>query len=173
VTREDLYDISQQGRRVGNQEPIIPTVANPRGSATAEAIMTPANAQRLVDIGAEATKYPGLIHGMDPWYVMDPAHQRMARLVRPEQAAKDYLKFNVTTSMFSPASDVMTEINRGTGAHMMATQGRWPEFMKYGGVAEAKRGPDFRPSCATWWRIRITRPQAGRPAAISRPAAWT
>lgn len=145
VTREELAAIGQFGKRQGNMAPVIPTVDNPRGSATAEAVMTPANAQRLQDALYEAGKYPSLTHGMDAWYVMDPMYQRMAQLVGPEQAAKDYLKFNVTTSMFSPASDVMTEINRGTAGHMFATQGRWPEFAKYGGMAAAKRGADFPP----------------------------
>lgn len=140
VTRQDLYDIGQQGTRQGNKEPQIAGVKNPKGSYT-NSIMTPQNAQRLVDALGEAPK--SLIPGMDAWYVMDPAYQRLEQLVGPEQAAQRYAKFNNIGSMFSPGSDVETEINRGTAAHMMAEQGKWPDFMKYGGMAAGKRGADF------------------------------
>ena len=39
--------------------------------------------------------------------------------------------------------DVLTEINRGTAANMMAARGQFPLFERYGGMAEAKRGSDF------------------------------
>jgi hypothetical protein len=80
---------------------------------------------------------------MGAWYVMDPAYQRLEQLVGPAEAARRYTQFNTLGSMASPASDVLTEINRGTAANMMATAGRFPEFVKYGGMAAAKRGPDF------------------------------
>jgi hypothetical protein len=143
VNREELAGIGQFGTRPGNIEPQIATVANPKGSYAAENIMQPANAQRLVDQLAEAGKYPQLTHGMDNWYVMDPAYRRMEQLVGPEQAKRDYMRFNTIVPMFSPASNVMTELNRGTAANMMAAQGRFPEFAKFAGIAEDKRGPNF------------------------------
>lgn len=140
VTRQDLYDIGEQGRRQGNIEtqlwaPGKATKINP----AAAAIMNPANAQRVLDVMGEAQKYPQLYKGMDAWYVMDPMYQRMAQLVGPEEAKLAYTRFNATTAPFSAASDVMTEINRGTAAHMMAQQGRWPEFLQYGGGPHANK----------------------------------
>jgi hypothetical protein len=114
VTRQDLYDISQQGRRQGNVEPQLwaPGKATKPNEAAA-AVMNPANAQRIVDTLAEAQKYPELIKGMVPWYVMDPAYQQMVRLVGPERAAEEYTKFNMSMTPFSAGSNVLTEINRG------------------------------------------------------------
>jgi hypothetical protein len=80
---------------------------------------------------------------MDAWYVMDPMYQRMAQLMGPEEAKLAYRRFNATVSPFSAASDVLTEINRGTAAHMMAQQGRWPEFLKYGGGPHPDRPPEL------------------------------
>lgn len=145
VTRGDLYDISQQGTREGNVAPNIFQPANPRGSYAAKAIMNDPNAQRMIDTLTEARKYPGLEQGMVPWYVMDPAFQRMVQLVGKEQAVKDYERFNSTMTPFSASSDVMKEINRGTAARMMAEQGRFADFVKYGGIAEADRTRRFPP----------------------------
>lgn len=148
VTRQDLYDISQQGRRAGNVDPmtLIKVPPNARGSYVGEGIATPENAQRLIDaLGEARTKAPRLVQGMDPWYVMDPLYQRMVQLVGPEQAQRDYIRFNALGSMASPGSEVMTEINRGTAANMLAHQGQFPLFRQYGGMAEAKRGADFPP----------------------------
>ena len=60
VTRDDLYNIGQQGRRPGNMAPSIAAVADPKGSYAAEAIMNPRNARRMVDTLSEAGKYPAL-----------------------------------------------------------------------------------------------------------------
>jgi hypothetical protein len=148
VTREDLYDIGQQGTRQGNAEPQFWQPEKGRGSYAANAIMTPQNAQRMVDALTEAERYPQLTHGMDAWYVMDPAFQQMVKLVGREQAIKDYTRFNMTTAPFSAGSNVMTELNRGTAANMYAARGDYPTFVKYGGVEEKARGPDFPPELA-------------------------
>lgn len=148
VTRDDLYGISQQGTREGNVAPNIWQPAKPKGSYAAENIMNPANAQRVLDTLTEARKYPGLERGMVPWYVMDPAYQRLEQLVGPERAVAEYNKFNNYMTPFSASSDVMKEINRGTGARMMAEQGRLPDFVKYGGMPVEKRGADFPPEMA-------------------------
>jgi hypothetical protein len=141
VTRQDLYDIGEQGRRQGNITTPLTFSAKPRPNEAAQGIMTPANAQRLIDANAEALKHPELVRGMDAWYVMDPMYQRMVQLVGPERAKAEYQAFNSTVPPFSAASDVMTEINRGTGANMYRVQGRFPEYLQYGGKPVADRPP--------------------------------
>jgi hypothetical protein len=145
VTRDDLYGISQQGTRQGNiTEPNIWSPAKPgKTNEAALAVMNDANAQRLIDTLAEARKYPGLERGMVPWYVMDPAYQRMVQLVGPERAAKEYRDFNMSMTPFSAGSPVPLEITRGTAARMMWNRGEYEDFKKYGGLAGNKRGEDF------------------------------
>jgi hypothetical protein len=145
VTRDDLYGISQQGRRQGNIEPQIwqPGKATKINEAAAS-IMNPANAQRLIDTMAEAQKYPELIKGMVPWYVMDPAYQQMVRLVGPERAAAEYTKFNMHVAPFSAGSPVPLELTRGTAANMMINRGEYPAFQQYGGMPPGKRPEDIR-----------------------------
>jgi hypothetical protein len=146
VTRDDLYEISQQGRRQGNIiDPGLFQPGKPGGSYAAENIMKPANAQRLIDTLTEARKYPGLERGMVPWYVMDPAFKRMVELVGFDRAKAEYDILNSMMTPFSASSDVMKEINRGTGARMMMERGGYPEFVKYGGMPVEKRGADFPP----------------------------
>jgi hypothetical protein len=139
VNRQDLYDIGQQGRRQGNIETQLWASDKPRPNAAAQGIMTPANAQRLIDANAEALKYPELARGMDAWYVMDPMYQQMERLVGPERAKAEYRAFNATVPPFSAATEVPVEIRRGTAANMFRVQGRYPEFLQYGGLPPQKR----------------------------------
>jgi hypothetical protein len=141
VTRQDLYDISQQGRRQGNMTPELWQPSKPgRPNEAALAVMNPANEQRILDTLAEARKHPGLEQGMVPWYVMDPMYQRMVKLVGPERAAKEYMDFNMSVTPFSAGSSVPAEINRGTAANMMRKRGEYDVFEKYGGLAADKRG---------------------------------
>jgi hypothetical protein len=139
VTRGDLSDMAQG--RVGNQPPNIALPPKARGSASGAAIQTPENTQRLIDVLTEAGKYPGLAHA-DAWYIMDPAYGRMEQMFGA-QAPERYGRFNTLTGMASPGSDVLTEIQRGTLAHALDTQGRFSDFVKYGGLPEAGRGADF------------------------------
>lgn len=145
VTRDDLWEIGKRGTRQGNVDPetVIWRPDKERGSYAADAIMNPRNAQRQIDALVEAEKYPQLTHGMDAWYVMDPLFERMVKLVGKEQAIKDYPRFNATVTPFSSNSDVLTELNRGTAANMMARQGRFSEFAEFGGMPVASRGSDF------------------------------
>jgi hypothetical protein len=137
VTREDMYDASRG--RVGNREPDLKTKGGARGSAAVERIMTPANERRIQDALYEGEKRAGaLTRPMDAWYYMDPAYERTKTLLGSDAPAA-YSRFNTLTGMASPASDVMTEINRGTAANWLATQGRFEDFVKYGG--KAGRGP--------------------------------
>ena len=142
VTREDLFQMGKG--RVGNLPGALPgAAAKPKGSAAAAKVMTPENEQRILDVLSEAEKHHPLVQGMDPWYIMDPAFQRMAQLIGKENAVREYNKLNHLMGMASPASEVMTEIPRGTAAYMMSTQGRFPEFLKFAGKAENKRTRKF------------------------------
>ena len=142
VTRDDLYQMGKG--RVGNISGVLPgAAANPKGSRAAIDVMNPRNEQRLLDVLRESEKYPELVRGMDPWYIMDPAYQRLEQLVGPVEAAKRYKQLNTLTGMASPGSDVLTEMNRGTAANYLATQGRFGDFMDYAGRPIGARGADF------------------------------
>jgi hypothetical protein len=130
--------------RKGNLPGALPgAAANPKGSAAALGVMNPRNEQRLIDVMTEAEKYPELVRGMDPWYVMDPAYQRMEQLLGPEAAAIEYRKMNTLMGMASPGSEVLTEIPRGTAAYYLQKQGRFPDFVEYAGKSFPTRGADF------------------------------
>ena len=142
VTREDLFQMGKD--RVGNLPGTLPgAAAKPRGSDAAAKVMTSRNEQRILDVLGEAEKHHALIQGMDSWYIMDPAFQRMAQLIGKENAIREYDKMNHLMGMASPASEVMTEIPRGTAAYMMSTQGRFADFLKHAGKAEDKRTRSF------------------------------
>ena len=136
VTRGDLREMAQG--RVGNEDPRLHLVRNPKGSLAAQNIQTPQNTQRLIDILEEGGKHEGL-RTADAWYIMDPVYKRMVELFGPEEAAVRYRRFNTLTGMASPGSDVVTEINRGTAAHWLNEKGRFEDFRKYAGIPEAMR----------------------------------
>jgi hypothetical protein len=147
VTRDDLYEIGGRGTRQGNIEPTIwmPGKSG-KPNYAAEQAMNPANAQRMINALGEAEKHaPNLVKGMDAWYVMDPMYRQMVKLVGPERAKIEYMKFNAIVPPFSAGSDVMTEINRGTTANMFATRGEYDTFRRLGGTAEKNRGANFPP----------------------------
>lgn len=142
VTRDDLYQISKD--RTGNIDPVLPgAAANPKGSEAATNVMNRRNENRILNALAEAEKHPDLYKGMVGWYVMDPAFQRMKALVGEEEAIKRYTQFNNLTGMASPGSDVLTEFNRGSAANWLANEGRFADFLKYGGLPAAARGEQF------------------------------
>ena len=144
VNRDDLFQIAEQGKRQGNMGGVpFRTAAKPRGAKHAGQVMTPQNEQRLLDILSEAEKRPDLYKGMAAWYTMDPAYQHFVRLYGPERAAAEYNRFNALTGMASPNSEVLTELNRGTGAFMLDTSGRFDDFKNFGGLAEDKRGLNY------------------------------
>jgi hypothetical protein len=146
VTRADQWEIAQQGRRKGNiTDRPFKAAKTPRGAGHLSEVMTPENEGRLLDIISEAKKYPDLYQSMGAWYVMDPAYQHFVRLYGADKAAEAYRRYNTFTGMASPGSEVLTEINRGTSAHMMASQGRFDDWLKYAGVKESARGKDFPP----------------------------
>ena len=140
VTRDDLYQMGKN--RVGNVPGVLPgAAANPKGSASATGVMNKRNANRIVDVLGESEKYPELVKGMDPWYIMDPAFNRLKELVGPEEAINQYNQLNHLTGMASPGSNVLTEMNRGTAANYLANQGRFDDFLKYAGKSNNPRAP--------------------------------
>jgi hypothetical protein len=138
VSREDL---AKAARSPGTAPGVIPKAPKkPRGSEKTEKIMSPANTRRLVEGLLATEEYaPKLRQGMTGWYMMDPAYQRLVELVGADEAAKRYARFNALTAMSSPSSDVITELMRGTAANKLAQEGRFEEFMKYGGLPIEKR----------------------------------
>ena len=141
VSREDLWDISQQGTRKGNiTERPFKAAANAKGAAHAGEVMNPRNVQRLQNIIGEAQQRPELYKGMASWYTMDPLYQRFVEIYGPDKAVDADKKFNTLTGMASPGSEVMTELNRGTAANYLSNQGRFEDFKKFGG--QAGRGPE-------------------------------
>lgn len=142
VSREDLYQMGKG--RVGNLPGTLPgAAANPKGSAAAMGVMNPKNEQRLLDVMSEAEKHPELVRGMDPWYIMDPAYKRMEQMMGPEKAAEEYRRLNTLMGMASPGSEVLVEIPRGTAANYLNKQGRFEDFMQYGGMRTPERPQDF------------------------------
>ena len=143
VDREELFAISQQGRRQGNiTERPFAAAANAKGAAHASDVQNPRNVRRLQDIIGEAEKHPELFQGMASWYTMDPLYSQFVRL-HGKNAVPAYNKFNTLTGMASPGSEVLTELNRGTAANWLSNQGRFADFQKYGGMAESRRGAGF------------------------------
>jgi hypothetical protein len=144
VDREELWNISEQGNRAGNitGRPFN-AAANAKGAAHAGEVMNPRNANRIKDLIGEAKEHKDLYQGMASWYTMDPLYKKFVDIYGKEEAVGQYNKFNTLTGMASPGSEVLTEFNRGTGANWLATQGRFDDFQKYGGLAEFKRGGDF------------------------------
>lgn len=139
VTRADLFDI-QQERGVGPVSSLINRPQKSRGSEAARNVMNPENEARLIENLATArTEAPRLFSSMAPWYVMDPAFNRMLELLGPDEAQRLYVQMNTLTGMASPGSDVLTEIRRGTAASKLAEEGRFDEFVQLAGVPFHKR----------------------------------
>jgi hypothetical protein len=132
VTRQDMFDIvrsTPQGARPGE---IMGVAANPQGSDFARLVMAPRNEQRLINVLGEAIDTP-LGQGMIPWYFMDPMYHKMVQIYGPDLGLSEYNRLNTMTGLFSPVTDVMTEINRGSAARMFANRGQVDDFIRYGG----------------------------------------
>jgi hypothetical protein len=132
VTRQDLYDIGST--RQGNQDvQLLGAPANPKGTAHAGKVTKPANTQRLVN-ALENARGSELEKGMVGWYVMDPLYQSYKSMgLSDEEAIKRFNDFQAITGIHSANSDVVTELNRGTGALYLNEQGRLDDYFKYGG----------------------------------------
>lgn len=145
VTRQDMYD-ETMGRK-GNEAGVIPGAAkNPSGSDAATKVMGAENTRRVSDLLGEAMNRKDLAQGMVPWYYMDPAFKRMETLMGRDEAVRQYRQLNTLTGMSSPGSDVHTELNRGTAAHMLANQGRFSDFQKFAGMDEEDRAAAGAPA---------------------------
>tara|TARA_R110000822_G_scaffold31017_6_gene89936 strand:+ start:136 stop:1221 length:1086 start_codon:yes stop_codon:yes gene_type:complete len=144
VTRDDLWEIGEKGTRKGNitEQPFV-SKPGAKGSKIVDQLDTKKNIQRVQDIIGEAEKHPELYRTMASWYVQDPLFRRMEEMFGTEQAVKNYTQFNALSGMASPATNVVTELNRGTSANWLAIQDRFDDFMKYGGEAEDARSAGF------------------------------
>jgi hypothetical protein len=144
VTRDDLFQIAEEGRRKGNitERPFV-AAAKARGAGHAEGVMTKRNEQRLLDIIDESQKRPDLYKGMAAWYVNDPLYREFVRLYGPEKAVEEFNRFNTLTGMASPGSEVLTELNRGTAANWLDKEGRFEDFLRHGGGTSPDRPEDM------------------------------
>lgn len=140
VNRDDLYNLSLTRGR-GPAPSVVQPPQNARGAAAAEAIKTPQNTQRIIDILTEAGKRPELYKGMDSWYESGPLYDRLVNLVGEDKALNYFNDFNRYTGMASSNSDVLTELTRGSAANYLARQGRFGDFVKYGGKSGQPGAP--------------------------------
>ena len=144
VSRDDLWQISQQGKRQGNMpEQPFKSGENAKGSKYIDDLMNPRNVNRLQSIIGEAEKLPALYQPMASWYVTDPLFKLYVKEFGMEEAIKRFNKMNSLMGMASPGSEVLSEINRGTAANWLSTQGRFEDFVKHGGTKVSGRGSDF------------------------------
>jgi len=144
VSRDDLWQISQQGKRQGNMpEQPFKSGENAKGSKYIDDLMNPRNVNRLQSIIGEAEKLPTLYQPMASWYVTDPLFKLYVKEFGQEEAIKRFNKMNSLMGMASPGSEVLSEINRGTAANWLSTQGRFEDFVKHGGTKVSGRGSDF------------------------------
>lgn len=143
VTRADMYQ-QAQGRKGMPHLGMLPGMAaNPKGAMSAEGVMSKRNEQRLIDVMGEAQKHQGLVHGMEPWYYMNPLFDHMVKLLGLQKATEEYKKMNALMGMASSSSEVNTEIPRGSLAYWLQNQGRFNEFVKHGGKRSEDRPADF------------------------------
>ena len=144
VSRDDLWQISQQGKRQGNMpEQPFKSGEIAKGSKYIDDLMNPRNVNRLQSIIGEAEKLPALYQPMASWYVTDPLFKLYVKEFGMEEAIKRFNKMNSLMGMASPGSEVLSEINRGTAANWLSTQGRFEDFVKHGGTKVSGRGSDF------------------------------
>ena len=143
TSRAELADIA--GKREGNiADPLAGIKAaqtNMKGpNATASKVMVPENTQRILDILREGQKRaPGLMEGMQGWYVSDPMFKRLVELVGPEEAVLRFNRLNLLNAAESPNMPVPDEIRRGAAANFMNEQNRWPEWVQHGSAEKPQR----------------------------------
>ena len=141
VTRKDLHDTAVGRGDVEPKTPIPGITQKGAGSAHADNIKTPENAQRLRDIIQAYKEHdPSGYHGMVGWYEMDPMYHSIKKILggSEEAAAKVYHNLNSMTAYASPMSPVGTEIRRGTAAATMAAEGNFDKFAKHGNLPQSR-----------------------------------
>ena len=139
--RKDLHDAAVGRDDVAPDSiPGVQTGPRARGAAAAKSVTTDANAARLRGIiSAFKNAHPDAYHGMVGWYEMQPLHDKILSILKdPQLASRTFDKLNTMMGMASPGSDVETEINRGTAAHMLAERGEFDKFHRYGGDPTSK-----------------------------------
>lgn len=147
VTRRDLRDMDMEMANSGQGMDfydVLPHASRrPRNNPLIDHLYSGANAQRLVDTMAESQKYGDLYDGMVGWYQMQPLYDRF-KLIWGDKAPQKFSEFNAFTGMASSGSDVVTELNRGSGAYMAHTNPNYDinDFFEYGGNASNSR-PDW------------------------------
>lgn len=147
VTRDDLFEINEQGARKGTTpiEDVVNFKKNPRGAEATVGVKTDRNAQRIRDVIETAREQaPDLYKGMASWYVMDPLFDRFKALTNDPAAA--FNRFNTATGVHSPMSDVLTEINRGSAAYHANAIGDLQRYLEMGGKPagwKAKNYPEM------------------------------
>lgn len=135
VTRDDLTQIART--RDGNMPGVIPGAPkNPKGSDAASSVMTRANERRLINQATAAYENARPVwNDMLGWYVLDPLLEVQQRLLGKDRGAQMFNQMNVFGGIESPNLDVITETARATGANRLLTQGRWDDFVQFGGLA--------------------------------------
>jgi hypothetical protein len=138
VTREDLAEIASKPAAETMKLPGAP--AKPTGSAAAEAIQTPSNRQRLVDVLAEVKqRAPELEVGMRGWYPLDPLWRKFVQELGEEEGTKAFMRFNSFAGLESPNLPVTVELQRASAAERAFRTGEWDKWKKFGGLPpEAK-----------------------------------
>jgi len=136
TSRGELSDIAKS-RRLDT-----PGVWQPkkgaRGSASAEAVMTPQNAERLINqLNAFKRHAPNMTEGMMGWYITDPMYRDLVERFGIDEGTRMFQRANATGFM-SPATDVATEINRGTGFNLLDQLGYHDQFVA-GGLQKADK----------------------------------
>lgn len=162
VDRRELYEMSKE-RGLGG-ESVFQRGARARGAKAAEPVMQPANTQRVTDILTEGGKYPEIYEGMDAWYMMDPMYNQFVKLFGKEEGARRFKQLNALSGMSSPMSDVITETSRGTAANWLKNQGRFEDYVKYGGKRGDKPGETPRPPGMGDYPGHMTHSSAQTPA---------
>lgn len=138
-SRDSLYDLHKGREAQYDLGILFPPGA--KGSAPARNVTNKRNTDRLIDIMTEAREYPRLYQGSQSWYEMQPLYDRLAQLT--DDPTTKFWDLVNTTSVMSPRSSVLSEIERGTHALMLRNQGRVDEFRSMGAIAAPLRGADF------------------------------
>lgn len=144
VDRRDLRDMDYEMARnypsMGFYDVLPNATRRPRPNPVIEELFSGKNAQRLVDTLGESLKYDGLANGMLGWYQMQPLYDRFKR-IWGNDAPQRFREFNALTGMSSSGSDVVTELNRGSGAYMGHVNPEFSldDFINYGGNSANNR----------------------------------
>ncbi len=140
-TRKDLHDDAIARGDVEPKTPIPGITQKGKGSAHAQQVKTPENAERIRNIIQAYKEHdPSGYHGMVGWYEMDPMYHSIKKILGGSKDAADkvFHTLNSLTAYASPMSDVGTEIKRGTAAATMAAEGNFDTFAKQGNLPQGK-----------------------------------